>query len=1137
MDKLLRFSFLSLFSILCGVAHADLPQTATWDFTNADVVTAAVALSGSTEASTIAAVENNGLLLTIEANGQTIRNNGNSIQTGNPVVFKVPVQGKKDEVTVVGYPGYFAYSIAGTDATEATTSYTATTTDVTQGYVEIVSKGQYIISISVTQNEDNNPQPIAQDITGTWNYGDTDIMAATMAFSGSSEAGEVEAVEKNGLKMIIEANGATFRNNGNNIQVTTGAVFKVPVKNAGDLVTVKGYPGYSKYTIGNNSEVLTDENTYKAKNSDVEAGYVAITSADGNNYYYSLSVTQYAPKEKVTLDNEVATATFAFNEGTEGQVAIFSNADYFLNSKVTHGNGLTLEGKDNKSLNQTWFNPAAKDGSANEGNAIRFIITPKPGFTFTPSKVSLKTTRFGTNGGKLDIAWQNTDGSTVSLATDVQPNRDNGDPNISDLTYTVVSTTVSEGSCGLKINLYSLDNGKRVGFSDIVIEGTLNGTEKDIPILSSFKINGTEYAIEDVFGESYEATLELSKKENMVSSENPMTDITATNGEIGNVNYESTETSCKVIIPVTAGETTMNYVLNIIQKPDYTLSYFDTDGSTLGTQIIEKDKKIGAFLYDIASAKSSEGKKARGWFKNQYVGEKYSVEDVVTGNINLYAIETEIEGPSDSRKYVFNLTDKFFYAEDHEAFNPVGNGHYHNNHGWVFGNGDKVELLVGKKASVTLTLCAYSADVDIEASNGTTVAAKVATDGGMESISYEGEEGILTLTFKGTTYVHGITILNTTTTNYQRKGNKFMVKQGDASSFIDALDAANGESGNEALTIYLPNGTYDLGQATLTTIGRNNISIIGESQQGVIIQNLPTTEGIGVTATLLNTSQYLTLESLTLKNAFPYYDPATGKASAFAGRAVCLQDKGNYTVCRNVTLLSYQDTYYSNNSNGYFYFNNCEIHGLVDFVCGGGDVFFENTLFYLESREMQEGVGGVTIAAPNGGKKYGYVMDHCTVDCHSKDFNWGRAWGSFSGLVWMNTTLKQPSKIVSSRFTAAGMNAAADAFFEYNTMDEDGNAISPTSNIINFTHSTGNKSYETILNANEASQYTKEKVFADTPKEFQDRTGVSDTPTAICLPILSIDTVQNTIYNLQGIRVNKTQKGLYFIKGKKVMVK
>ena len=259
MNKLLRFSLLSILSILCGVAHADLPQTATWDFTNAGVVDAAVALSGSTEAGTIAAVENNGLLLTIEANGQTIRNNSNSIQTGNPVVFKVPVQGKKDVVTVVGYPGYFAYSIAGTDATEATTTYTATATDVTQGYVEIVSKGQYIISISVTQNEDSNPQPIAQDITGTWDFGNADVMAATVALSASTQAGEVEAVEKNGLKMIVEANGASFRANGNNIQVATGAVFKIPVMNAGDLVTVKGYPGYSKYTIGNSADVLTEE--------------------------------------------------------------------------------------------------------------------------------------------------------------------------------------------------------------------------------------------------------------------------------------------------------------------------------------------------------------------------------------------------------------------------------------------------------------------------------------------------------------------------------------------------------------------------------------------------------------------------------------------------------------------------------------------------------------------------------------------------------------------------------------------------------------------------------------------------------------------------------------------------------------
>lgn len=849
-------------------------------------------------------------------------------------------------------------------------------------------------------------------------------------------------------------------------------------------------------------------------------------------------------KEKTTLDNEPATATFAFDLGTEDQKATFSNADYFLTSKVTYGSNLTLKDKNTlkdaetqEDVTMTRFEPATKLDKTDEASAVRFTFTPKPGFTFKPTKVALNASRYGTDNGLIDVAWEVANGNTIALASAVKPERNNKTPNISKLAYEIKDATATEGSQSLLLYLYSLQEAKQFGLSNIIIEGILNGTEKDVPVLASFKINGKEYAAEDVFGEAYEATLELSKTEAMVNSENPLTDLMSSKGEIGTIVYKSTATTCKAIIPMTSGETTMNYVLNIVQKPDFTLTYFDTDGATLGTQVVEKDSKIGAFAYDIAKAKSTEGKKARGWFKNQYVGEKYNVEDAVTGNMNLYAIETEIEGPSDSRKYVFNLTDKFFYSDDHEAFNPVGNGHYHNNHGWVFGNGDKVELLVGKKASITLTLCAYSADVDIEASNGATVAAKATTDGGMGSISYEGEEGTLTLTFKGTTYVHAITILNTTTTNYQREGDKFTVKQGDASSFIDALDAANGESGSHALTIYLPNGTYDLGQATLTTIGRDNISIIGESQQEVIIQNLPTAEGIGVTATLLNTSQYLTLEKLTLKNAFPYYDPATGKASAFAGRAVCLQDKGNYTVCRNVTLLSYQDTYYSNNSNGYFYFDNCEIHGLVDFVCGGGDVFFENTIFYLESREMKEGVGGVTIAAPNGGKKYGYIMDHCTVDCHSKDFNWGRAWSSFSGLVWMNTILKQPSKIVSSRFTAAGMNAAADAFYEYNTMDESENMISPKSNVINFTHSTGNKSYETILSADEAAKYKKANVFADAPKEFQDRTGVSDIPTAICLPIIGVDAVQNVIYNLQGFRVNKTPKGLYIINGKKVVIK
>ncbi len=164
---LLRLSTLWLLVVAAVAAHAQ-DVTATWDFTNATVVAEAVALNGSTTAGTIKAVEDNGILLTVEANGQTIRDNGNSIQTGN-VVFKVPVQSKGDVVTVNGYSApYFAYSIGGTDATEATTVYTAKASDVAQGYVEIVNKSQYLISISVTQKA-------STAVTLTWDYTENKI--------------------------------------------------------------------------------------------------------------------------------------------------------------------------------------------------------------------------------------------------------------------------------------------------------------------------------------------------------------------------------------------------------------------------------------------------------------------------------------------------------------------------------------------------------------------------------------------------------------------------------------------------------------------------------------------------------------------------------------------------------------------------------------------------------------------------------------------------------------------------------------------------------------------------------------------------------------------------------------------------
>ena len=1063
-----------------------LPITATWDFTDADIVAAAVALSGSTEAGTI---ESNGLALTVEANGQTIRDNGNSIQTGNPVVFKVPVQGKKDVVTVVGYPGYFAYSIAGVDATEATTEYTATAADVAQGYVEIVSKGLYIISISVTQNEDDTPDtPVAQDVTGTWSYANTDIMAATIALSGSSEAGEVEAAEKNGLKMIVEANGASFRNNGDNIQVRSGAVFKIPVKNAGDLITVVGYPGYSYYTIAGGAE-LNDENTYKAKISDAEAGYVAVKSTNDNNYFKSLSVVQYAPKEKITLDNEAATVTFAFNEGTEGQKATFSNAEYFLSSKVTVGSNWSIQDKTTYAdATETRLTPTDQHNTdLTDDDAVSFVFTPKPGFAFTPTKVGFKTNRFGTDNGLIDAYWLNADGTTVELEKEIKPERNNSGVNTVK-SYDIAGATVGEGACGLKLYLYKLQAGKQIGLADIVIEGILNGTEKDVPVLASFKVNGNEYAVEDVFGEAYEATLELPKSEQMVSKNNPLTDVTATSGEVGELTYEEKDNACTVTIPMTAGETQMDYVLNVVFKPDFTLEFIGVDGEVLATQIVEKDATIGEFAYDINEAPATkEGYKARGWFKTAVLGEKFTTADVITADTKLYAIQTEIEEASTHKKYFFDLANKFFYAEDHEAFNPAGDGFYWHDaqHGWAFKNGNTVDLLVGPKATITVTLCQYGSGTGIAVKKaGETLATLdgiAEGDGGTAVFNYEGEAGTLTLEMQcgGEMYIHAMKIVNTAEVNFESQGNWYFVKAGDAGSLLDVLDVVNGVNAKKDAArsfIFLPDGTYDLDATVKTAITGHNISLIGQSMDKTIIVTKPdkSIEGLGKADLFDISGTNLYMQDLTLQNALDYY------AAGSAGRAAVIQDAGNRTIGKNVRMLSYQDTYYSSNSSQQAYWENCDIHGTVDFICGGGDVRFQNTTISLEPRKS-DGSGGRTIVAPTTNTQFGYVFDGCTVVDLANgrgDWNFGRTWQNEPICVYLNTTLDNNAKntLVSSRWTQKGMNNKDPKLFgEYGTKDAAGNDITPASNKITSFGGT----FETILTADQAAGFAYDKMFTD----------------------------------------------------------
>lgn len=650
---------------------------------------------------------------------------------------------------------------------------------------------------------------------------------------------------------------------------------------------------------------------------------------------------------------------------------------------------------------------------------------------------------------------------------------------------------VNRTNCELKFT--NLSDGNYAFLFKLDIYGNVDMSQT--PALGTFDYNGTTYKAGEIFAETsenvQEATIELFNDVELPSETNPITSITCDNGEVdGEVTYtEQTDGSVLVTINVSANGETVAYKATFKHKPYYTLTYYNTDGQVISNdQKVEKDRPINEFTKGEADVKVPDGQAFRGWFMSADGGEKYTTDYIVTSDINLYAIATEIETASTTARYTFDLTDEFFYDEDHEAFEAEGNGtQFHDGtHGWVLKPTGKIKLLVGGHAYISLRMCNQGSNrtftmTDENNNEIETFDGKASTDGKPYTVEYNGEAGWLTLTTTNAdAYIHKIIIANVedgepVATNEE---GYYVVKAGDGTHLMNTLDVVNSLPADQGRAyIFLPDGTYDLGNEVLTPISRDNVSIIGQSMDKTIIVNEAPVEGIGVSATFLITGTGTYMQDLTLKNAYDYYGIAGS-----AGRAVVIEDKGNRTICKNVRMLSYQDTYYSHISDGQLYFENSDIHGTVDFICGGGDVFFNECTLTVEKRS-KDGSGECTITAPTTTTEFGYVFNNCTIDCLAEEFNFGRGWQNKPRSVYINTTLLQPERLVSTRWNPEGINNTAPVLFgEYNTKDATGNNITPTDNFVNFVGAT--EKMNTILTAEQAEGYTLDKVFTDwTPGE------------------------------------------------------
>ncbi len=306
--------------------------------------------------------------------------------------------------------------------------------------------------------------------------------------------------------------------------------------------------------------------------------------------------------------------------------------------------------------------------------------------------------------------------------------------------------------------------------------------------------------------------------------------------------------------------------------------------------------------------------------------------------------------------------------------------------------------------------------------------------------------------------------------------NYVVVKAGDVGSLLEAIELANtqnADSLSERFYILIPDGVYDLGETALTTICGNNVALVGQSMEGTVIVNAPKVEneGIGTTATILNRGTGNYVQDLTLKNALDYYH------SGPAGRAVCWQDKGNRTIFKRVRMLSYQDTYYSHSEECQHYFEDCEIHGTIDFLCGAGDVYFNRCLIVTE-KNTPDGSGVNVIVAPRTSTTmWGYVFNECTVRNDMSSFHYARGWHTHPRCVWLNTRLESPEKLEATRFDPQSIRSPECEFGEFGTTDMSGNKLTPATNVVHITGKEGEKTVQTTMSPEEASRYTLENIY------------------------------------------------------------
>lgn len=305
----------------------------------------------------------------------------------------------------------------------------------------------------------------------------------------------------------------------------------------------------------------------------------------------------------------------------------------------------------------------------------------------------------------------------------------------------------------------------------------------------------------------------------------------------------------------------------------------------------------------------------------------------------------------------------------------------------------------------------------------------------------------------------------------------------------EALAAANkrGPSATDRFRIFIADGDYVFDTNGTTTGGDGNtypdprsyltapnVSFIGQSMEGVVITNQTPDatwdngygkacplEGIGKGDVLIisKDGHDAYFQNLTMKSSM-------GDAH---GRDIVLNDQSNRTIFKDACLWAYQDTYVSNSDKGKFYFEGGVLRGRTDFLCGKGDVYYNQVTL----RQIADGY----LAVPSVPKKYGYIFESCKIigdaDGVNGKYTLGRPWGSGTPIaLFINTEMEVAPSPIGWSEMSGGWPAR---FAEYNSHLTSGTIVDLAQRKTSFGITDKNPvshPNDPILTAEEAAEYT-----------------------------------------------------------------